>query len=133
LHIESDIGAKVAEALREGTIQSFGKDQAERFLPDYGFGCRRSAPVQDFAASLQRPNVDIVQAGVIGFTETGIVDSNGDTTDVDVCVCATSFHPFVPNFDIVGRDGRNLGHEVSTTGQSYMSIMNAGFPNLFCT
>lgn len=122
----------MADALRAGTVASFGPDKAARFLPDYGFGCRRSAPVQDFATRLQRPNVEVVQAAVVGFTETGIIDSDGGTRDVDVCVCATSFHAAVPTFDIVGRGGRNLRREISENPKSYLSLMNAGYPNLFC-
>jgi hypothetical protein len=127
------LNQKVEGLLKYGTMQSFGPEKAGQFLPDYGFGCRRSAPVQDFAVSIQQPNVDIIQASVVGFNETGIVDSNGNTTDVDICVCATSFHPAVPMFDIIGRNGRNLGKEIPVHGKSYLSIMNEGFPNLFCT
>jgi cation diffusion facilitator CzcD-associated flavoprotein CzcO len=104
----------------------------EGFLPDYGFGCRRSLPTQSFAESLLQENVEMVRAGVVGFTETGVIDSKGQTTEVDMTICATSFHPSVPNFKIIGPGGRDLATQIQSSGRSYLSIMNEGFPNMFC-
>jgi len=130
--LNTDLNEKLTSVSQYITIKAFGKDKAADFLPDFGFGCRRSSPVPEFAPRLLAPNVEIVKGAAVGFTETGIVDSNGDTKDVDVCICATSFQAFAPNFTITGRDGRDLGHQINTTGSSYLSIMNEGFPNLFC-
>jgi hypothetical protein len=114
------------------TVKLFGAEKAQQYIPDYGFGCRRSSPSGGFPEALKSENVNVILASVVGFTESGVIDSNGGVTDVDVVICATSYAAFMPNYPIIGRDGRNLGKQITTTGKSYLSVMNEGFPNLFC-
>jgi cation diffusion facilitator CzcD-associated flavoprotein CzcO len=110
---------------------SFGPDEINEYLPSYGFGCRRSSPVHAFAQHLHQENVDVVKAAVTEFTEDGIIDSAGNEKKVDVIICATGFHPSVPMYDVIGRDGRSLATEIPD-GKSYLSVMHDGFPNMFC-
>ncbi|KAK7993290.1 hypothetical protein PG989_006671 [Apiospora arundinis] len=129
-HVGGEINQALEDLLHGGTIAAFGEKKAQEFLPGYGFGCRRSAPVHDFAHHLQSDNVETVRASLAGFTEHGIIDSNGTEREVDVVILATGFHPSVPIYDIVGRNERNLAAEIDS-GKSYLSIMHDGFPNMF--
>ncbi|KAL5610603.1 hypothetical protein FOBRF1_006720 [Fusarium oxysporum] len=130
-HRGGQLHERIVSILKHETIKSFGKVEAQKYIPEYGFGCRRSAPSGDFAESLKKDNVEVVQAVVVGFTENGIIDASGTIREVDVAVCATSYSAFMPNFPIMGNEGRDLESQIQTTRKSYLSIMNEGFPNLF--
>ena len=114
------------------TVKLFGEEKAQQYIPDYGVGCRRSSPSGGFPDAIKSENVDVIQASVVGFTESGVVDSEGGVTEADVVICATSYSAFMPNYPITGKDGRDLGEQIRATGKNYLSLMNEGFPNLFC-
>ncbi|GKU14142.1 unnamed protein product, partial [Fusarium langsethiae] len=67
-------------------------------------------------------------------TESGIVDSTGTITELDVVICATGFNTsFEPRVSTVGRNGyslsENWGKDKPT--ESYLGALVARFPNLF--
>ena len=103
-----------------------------RLVPEFALGCRRMTPGSDYLQSLRRDNVEVITDSAVELTEDGIVDESGTETKVDVIICATGFDVTRPSYDIIGRDGRNLGKEWAEFPKGYLSIMADGFPNMFC-
>jgi cation diffusion facilitator CzcD-associated flavoprotein CzcO len=101
-------------------------------VPQYALGCRRMTPGSDYLPSLRRSNVDVIPDSVVGVTEEGVLDASGRETKVDVIIFATGFDVTRPSYEIIGRNGRNLGEEWAEFPKGYLSIMAEGFPNMFC-
>jgi cation diffusion facilitator CzcD-associated flavoprotein CzcO len=102
-----------------------------RLIPEFALGCRRMTPGSDHLQSLWRENVAVITDSAAEFTMDGIVDASGTETKVDVIICATGFDVTRPSYNIIGRDGRNLG-EWTEFPKGNLSVMADGFPNLFC-
>jgi cation diffusion facilitator CzcD-associated flavoprotein CzcO len=74
--------------------------------------------------------VEVVKAGVAGFSTDGCIDDHGKEHCVDIIICATGFNTtFVPRFPIIGKEGRNLQDAWSSSPRSYLGIGAAHFPN----
>ena len=101
-------------------------------VPQYALGCHRMTPGSDYLPSLRRSNVNVVMDSVVGVTKDGVLDSSGRETRVDVTIFATGFDVTKPSYQIIGRNGRNLGEEWAEFPKGYFSIMAEGFPNIFC-
>ena len=104
----------------------------ECLIPNFALGCRRMTPGSDYLQSLRRDNVHVITDSAVEVTADGIIDEGGTESKVDVIICATGFDVTRPSYDIIGRDGRNLGEEWSEFPTGYLSIMKDGFPNMFC-
>ena len=89
-------------------------------------------PGSDYLQSLTRSNVEVITDSATRFTDNGVIDESGRETKVDVIICATGFEVTRPSYEIIGRDGRNLGDEWAEFPVGYLSIMAQGFPNMFC-
>ena len=89
-------------------------------------------PGSDYLPSLRRSNVDVITDSVTGVTEDGVLEASGKETKVDVIIFATGFGVTRPSYEIIGRNGRNLGEEWAEFPKGYLSIMAEGFPNMFC-
>jgi cation diffusion facilitator CzcD-associated flavoprotein CzcO len=105
-----------------------------RLTPDYSFGCKRPTFSNDYYRTFTRDHVDLETEPIAEVTPTGVKLVDGRTVDVDVLVLATGFDMWDANFpaiNIVGRDGKDLGHWWrSTRFQAYQGIAVPGFPNL---
>lgn len=104
----------------------------ETLVPNFALGCRRMTPGSDYLQSLTRSNVEVITSSATALTEDGIIDESGKETKADVIICATGFEVAKPPYEIIGRNSRELGHEWAELPKAYMSIMQDGFPNLFC-
>ena len=66
--------------------------------PDYEIGCKRVLISDDYYPSLTQPNVEVVSAGVAGFTPDGVVDEHGKERKVDTVILGTGFRAAEPSF-----------------------------------
>ena len=108
----------------------------EKLIPDYPYFCKRPSFSNTFHATFNRPNVDLVTEPIQRVTKDGIVTADGKERATDVLVCATGYQVFnrkcVPGYEIIGRDGRNLGELWEKERfQAYEGATVPGFPNLF--
>ncbi|MEZ5502314.1 MAG: NAD(P)/FAD-dependent oxidoreductase [Halioglobus sp.] len=79
-------------------------------LPDTRYGCKRGLVSDDFYPALNRQNVELVPEGLARVTPTGIVTSSGREIAADVIIYCTGYRILdYDRFDVIGRDGRNLG------------------------
>jgi cation diffusion facilitator CzcD-associated flavoprotein CzcO len=104
----------------------------ESLVPNFALGCRRMTPGSDYLQSLTRDNVEVITDAATAFTEDGLLDGSGRETKADVIVCATGFAINKASYKIIGQNNRDLHEEWSELPKCYMSIMQDGFPNMFC-
>ena len=128
------------ESLRQGCIETLAAqtegwpDLFEKLTPNYAPGAKRM--VRDngaYVATLKKPHVDLVNAGITRMTETGIETADGVHHDLDVIVYATGFlaTDYMHPIEVVGRDGKNLHQYWDGDCRAYLGMAVPGFPNLF--
>lgn len=108
----------------------------EKLIPEYSFFCKRPSFSNTYYPCFNREHVELVTEGIECVTETGIRTRDGEERELDTIICATGYSVFdrscVPNFEILGREGRNLGdYWESERFQAYEGASVPGFPNLF--
>ncbi|EXJ82704.1 hypothetical protein A1O3_06518 [Capronia epimyces CBS 606.96] len=133
MHLHSDDQKVSRDFVADSMRTQLGNDPrlSTHLIPQYALGCRRMTPGSDYLSSLRRPNVEVMIDSVVGVTEDSVVDASGRETKVDVIVFATGFDVTRPPYEIIGRNGRNLGEEWAEFPKGYLSIMAEGFPNMF--
>ncbi|MFH5229080.1 DUF4873 domain-containing protein [Antrihabitans spumae] len=101
--------------------------------PDYTIGCKRILVSSNYYPTLQRSDVDLVTAGIAGFTETGIRTVDGEVHDADVVVYGTGFEisERFTHEHIVGRGGLSITTAWRDGMEAYLGVAVAGFPNFF--
>lgn len=110
------------------------EDLIELSTPDYPPFGKRMLLDNGWYAMLRRDNVELVPRAVREVTRSGLVDTDGNTRDVDIIVLATGFHSdrFLYPMDVRGRSGRST---VEVWGENdafaYLGITAPDFPNLF--
>ena len=110
---------------------------AEMLIPtDHPLGTKRPPMDDDYYATFNRPNVDLVDIRKAPLT--GIVGRTLSTTEgsyeLDALVLATGFDAITGALlaiDIIGCDGLSLREEWAWGARSYLGLGMAGFPNLF--
>jgi cation diffusion facilitator CzcD-associated flavoprotein CzcO len=130
---------KVQERVRQRIQQTMSSAWKHRpdllnLIPNWAVGCRIPSPSPSYISALIQPNVQVVTDTVERVTKNGLV-VNGQVITVDAIICATGFDlSFLPQFTIVGRNGRDMKSQYYGDGripQSYMSIAFPKFPNYF--
>ncbi|MEU5258319.1 NAD(P)/FAD-dependent oxidoreductase [Amycolatopsis sp. NPDC021455] len=127
---------KAGELIAKRNIAKGIKDPAlrEKVTPDYTMGCKRVLISNDYYPALDRPNVDVVTAGIKEVRAHSIVDSAGVEHEVDAIIYGTGFKvtDALEYLDITGVDGRNLAKEWAAEGmRTHKGITVSGYPNLF--
>lgn len=122
---------------------------AEGLKPWYDQFCKRPCFHDDYLATFNLPNVELVHTGGLGidrFTPKGVV-ANGVEYEIDCLVLATGFENSFSEsmsglrnigYEIYGMDGLALSekwaspqHRYGPGPKTYRSLNSAGFPNLF--
>ena len=105
----------------------------ERLRPSYRAACKRLVISPDFYQAIQRPNAELVTAGIERVEARGVRTRDGRLHELDVLVLATGFRVdrFMRPIEVIGRDGRRLDDVWSRRPVAYLSISIPGFPNLF--
>jgi len=101
--------------------------------PDFDVGCKRLLFSDDFLASLNEDNVELVTEPIREFTAAGIVTADGAERAVDAIVYATGFdiESHQRSIDIRGENGVSLADAWKDGAQAYFSVLAPGFPNYF--
>jgi cation diffusion facilitator CzcD-associated flavoprotein CzcO len=127
--IEKRLVEYVRSQVRDPEVQ-------DKLIPDYTFFCKRPSFSNSYFATFNRPNVELVTEPIERVAKDAIVTSDGKQRRVDALVCATGYQTFnrrcMPGYEIIGRDGRNLGEFWEKKRfQAYEGASVPGFPNLF--
>jgi len=115
------------------------RDAAEALKPWYRQFCKRPTFNDEYLATFDRPNVELVDVsdtkGVERITENAVV-ANGVAYEVDCIIYATGFeittspHRRV-DFDTIGRDGLSLYDHWRDGFRTLHGLSSHGFPNWF--
>jgi cation diffusion facilitator CzcD-associated flavoprotein CzcO len=124
-------GAEWAGAVAISVVED--SETRERLTPHVPWGCFRPLFSNDYYPAFNRPNVELVTAGIERITPTGIVTTDGVEREFDVIVCATGYvvDKFAARIPVTGRNGRSLDDEWSDGPEAYLGVTSTGFPNLF--
>lgn len=134
LHKDSPEQAAAVKFSREEMKRRLGTESPliEKLLPDFGVACRRPTPGTGYLEALTTPNTRVVTDAISEVVADGIKFINGETTPVDVIVCATGFDvSYRPRFPIVGRGGVDLRERWKDRPTSYLALAAADMPNYF--
>tara|TARA_R110002124_G_scaffold27852_13_gene99183 strand:+ start:2239 stop:4044 length:1806 start_codon:yes stop_codon:yes gene_type:complete len=112
-------------------------ETANALKPWYRQFCKRPCFHDDYLATFNRPNVELVHTdgqGVEKITETAIV-ANGKTYEIDCLIYATGFEVGTEytrraGYDVGGRDGHKLSEHWADGYRSMHGMLVNGFPNL---
>lgn len=137
LPLTKGYGARALEAAWHRYLVSQIHDEAlrDRVRPDYAMGCKRVLISNDWYATLNRANVEVINAGLREATPTGVVASDGNQCDVDTIIFGTGFvtTDFLAPMTVTGADGMRL-HDVWRErggAEAFKGLAMPGFPNMF--
>jgi cation diffusion facilitator CzcD-associated flavoprotein CzcO len=124
-------GAEWAGAVAISVVDD--SETREGLTPHVPWGCFRPLFSNDYYPAFNRPNVELVTAGIERITPTGIVTTDGTEHEFDVIVCATGYvvDKFAARIPVTGRNGRSLDDEWAEGPEAYLGVTSTGFPNLF--
>ncbi len=105
----------------------------EKLTPTFQFGCKRVLVSDDYWATFERDNVDLVTDSIERVEERGIRTNDGALHEADAIVLATGFKLGFASapFRIYGRGGRTLDDAWKNGAVAYKGMTVAGFPNWF--
>ncbi|GAY14773.1 NAD(P)/FAD-dependent oxidoreductase [Mycobacterium sp. shizuoka-1] len=123
--------ADLAKMWRFATIRD--KELRRELTPDYDFGCKRPTFSNKYYRAFTKPNVHLQTSGIDHIEADGIVANDGTKAVIDTLVLATGYDIWeanFPAFEVIGRDGRNLGKWWRDTRfQAYQGVAVPYFPN----
>ena len=102
-----------------------------RLTPNYKVACKRLVMSDIFYPAIQRPNAELVTAGIAHLEPAGIRDQAGRLHELEVLVLATGFngHAFMRPMEVLGEGGHSLAAEWADSNQAHRSTAIPGFPN----
>ncbi len=105
----------------------------EKLRPRFQFGCKRILLSDDYWATFERPNVELVTEPIARIAPSGIETRDGARRELDAIVLATGFALGLANapFRVIGRGGRSLDEAWSDGASAYKGMSVSGFPNWF--
>ncbi|MEP6853643.1 MAG: NAD(P)/FAD-dependent oxidoreductase [bacterium] len=127
--------ARAGRRVAERHLASQVADPAlrERLRPNYAFGCKRVLISNDYYPTLQRDNVDLINAPIAEVRPDGVVTSEGTVRPTDVIILATGFR--ITDQPSVHRIRDARGVTLAEHWRGGMSALHgttvSGFPNLF--
>ncbi|MGH0033655.1 MAG: flavin-containing monooxygenase [Myxococcota bacterium] len=104
-----------------------------KLTPDFQFGCKRILISDDYWASFERENVELVTDAIEEVVPEGIRTVDGRLRELDAIVVATGFQLNIASapFPITGLGGRTLDDAWKDGAVAYKGMTVSGFPNWF--
>ena len=125
----------IGERMSTRHLHAQVKDPAlrEKLLPHFQFGCKRILISDDYWASFERENVELVTEPIEQIVADGVQTKDGELHGLDVIVFATGFALGLAKapFPVIGRGGRSLDDAWRGGAVAYKGMTVAGFPNWF--
>jgi cation diffusion facilitator CzcD-associated flavoprotein CzcO len=123
----------IARTCRTNLLTVRDPDLRRKLTPDYQPMCKRLVISSGFYKAVQKPNVEVVTAGIDHIAPEGIVTDDGVLHEVDVLVLATGFdaHAYMRPLELVGDHGLTLSEAWEAGAHAYHTVALPGFPNFF--
>jgi hypothetical protein len=105
----------------------------KKLMPTFQFGCKRVLVSDDYWATFERDDVELVTDSIEAIERTGIRTKDGNLHEADAIVLATGFKLGLATapFPIIGRQGRTLDEVWKGGAVAYKGMTVSGFPNWF--
>jgi cation diffusion facilitator CzcD-associated flavoprotein CzcO len=105
----------------------------EKLTPTFQFGCKRVLVSDDYWATFEQKNVELVTDPIERFEPAGVRTKDGTLHQANAIVLATGFKLGLAcaPFRIIGRAGRTLDEAWKHGAMAYKGMTVAGFPNWF--
>jgi cation diffusion facilitator CzcD-associated flavoprotein CzcO len=105
----------------------------ERLTPTFQFGCKRILISDDYWATFERDNVELVTAPIAGIGAAGITTTDGTIRGFDTIIFATGFELNFTKapFPVRGLGGQLLDETWKDGAVAYKGLSVSGFPNWF--
>jgi len=133
--IDSKILSKIGVWLSMRNLRRQVQDPElrKKLTPSFQFGCKRVLVSDDYWATFERQNVELVTDPIERIERTGVRTKDGTLHEADAIVLATGYKLGLASapFRIVGRGGRSLDETWSQGAMAYKGMTVAGFPNWF--
>ena len=127
---------EVPAAIARRHLRSQVRDPAlvAALTPSYTFGCKRVLISNDWYPMFNRPNVELVTAGIREVREGSIVTEDGTERPVDCIILGTGFvvdpRIYMRDFPVTGLPGHVLAADWQDGAEAYYGISVSGYPNL---
>ncbi|MBS1106897.1 MAG: Cyclohexanone monooxygenase [Deltaproteobacteria bacterium] len=125
----------IGERLSMAHLRAQVKDPLlrEKLTPQFQFGCKRILVSDEYWASFERENVELVTEPIEEIVPEGIRTADGRLHELDALVLATGFALGLASapFPITGRGGRKLDEVWRDGAVAYKGMTVSGFPNWF--
>lgn len=127
----SAIGERMS--LRHLEAQVKDPELRRKLTPDFQFGCKRILVSDDYWATFERDNVDLVCEGIREIRPEGILTADGTLHELDAIIFATGFQLGLAKapFPVYGLGGRSLDEAWTGGAVAYKGMTVSGFPNWF--
>jgi len=105
----------------------------EKLTPSFQFGCKRVLVSDDYWATFERENVELVTDPIEAIEPNGIRTKDGALHEADAIVLATGYELGLATapFPVIGRGGRTLDDTWKHGAFAYKGMTVTGFPNWF--
>jgi len=127
----SAIGERAS--LRHLRSQVKDPDLRAKLTPHFQFGCKRILISDDYWATFERENVELVTDPIEEIRRNGVETCDGTLHEQDAIIFATGFALNIATapFPVTGRDGRTLDDAWKAGAVAYKGMTVSGFPNWF--
>ncbi len=104
-----------------------------KLTPTHMWGCKRPLFHNEYYATYNRPNVELVTDAIERITPKGVITADGTERVMDTMVLATGFSTtkYLSAIEVIGRGGLDIEDAWNDGATAYMGITTTGFPNLF--
>ncbi len=135
IFLDSKRLSAVGERMSLGHLHAQVRDPELRrkLTPSFQFGCKRVLISDDYWATFERANVDLVTSPIEEVRANGIETADGTLHEFDAIVLATGFDVTLGSapFRVFGRGGRSLDDVWSDGAVAHKGMSVSGFPNWF--
>jgi cation diffusion facilitator CzcD-associated flavoprotein CzcO len=120
-------------SLRHLHAQVRDPELRRKLTPHFQFGCKRILVSDDYWASFERENVELVTEPIAEVRPQGIETRDGRLHEAEAIVLATGFEVGLARapFPVTGRGGRSLDQAWRDGAVAYKGMTVSGFPNWF--
>jgi len=127
----SAVGERMSLQHLKATVED--PELRAKLTPNFQFGCKRILISDDYWASFERENVDLVTDPIEEIRGDAIETKDGTLHPIDAIILATGFQLGLATspFPVTGRGGRSLDDAWSNGAVAYKGMTVSGFPNWF--
>jgi len=137
-----DTGMAFKDPNRRAEMEAFGFRALEqvtdpelraKLTPTHMWGCKRPLFHNEYYATYNRSNVELVTDAIDRITSKGVLTTDGTERVLDTMVLATGFSTtkYLSAIEVIGRGGLHIEDAWNDGATAYMGITTTGFPNLF--